>query len=438
MFQAATLPLFLALQVLLTSVTADRFKFKVPLKKQLVPVTSNGRTVSHKSAYYGTIHVGMPVPQNFTVVFDTGSGHLFLPSKACTSEHCKNHNRYDKSLSESATVVNADGSQVQRGEEQDSVSIAYGTGEITGTIVREVVCIGSPASAENAGRQGSLEDKPHCAKAKVVVAHKMSSEPFRAFGFDGVLGLGLKSLALDPDFHIFSRLSSRPNFHPIFGVYLARKEGLTSEVTLGGHDETRLAEGLKWVPVVQPELGYWQVQIISISVGDKVLPLCSDRECRAIVDTGTSMLGVPKEGLQGLLGLTARRVNSEQDHEQDCRKVPGPPLIFQLASGHSIRLDHSDYSRPVPSRITSAATKQLHHVCRASMLPVDMPTIGPKVFLFGEPVLQKYYSTFDLKSQRVGFALAKSENGSDDEQQKEKETMKEERSEPIKEKVTVI
>eukprot|EP00439_Symbiodinium_sp_Y106_P067127 s2646_g11.t1 len=39
----------------------------------------------HALQYYGEVHVGTP-PQRFTVIFDTGSGQLMLPSARCTSE----------------------------------------------------------------------------------------------------------------------------------------------------------------------------------------------------------------------------------------------------------------------------------------------------------------------------------------------------------------
>ena len=71
--------------------------------------------------YYGTIEIGTP-PQEFTVIFDTGSSNTWVPSKKCHSLACYLHNRYDSSESETY--------------EKDSreFAIRYGSGAVEGFI----------------------------------------------------------------------------------------------------------------------------------------------------------------------------------------------------------------------------------------------------------------------------------------------------------------
>merc|ERR550514_721387 len=65
--------------------------------------------VVHKTAYWGTITMGTP-PQEFKVIFDTGSGNLILPSTECNMPGCNPHKKYDKSKSTtSSSVVNEKG-----------------------------------------------------------------------------------------------------------------------------------------------------------------------------------------------------------------------------------------------------------------------------------------------------------------------------------------
>merc|ERR1719401_3067836 len=84
----------------------------VPLDKQYVPVVRNNKIVSYKTAYFGKVFLGLPAQQSFTVVFDTGSGHLFLPSAKCTTETCMKHQRYNRSASTSATDIDHHGNEV--------------------------------------------------------------------------------------------------------------------------------------------------------------------------------------------------------------------------------------------------------------------------------------------------------------------------------------
>merc|ERR1719419_2036360 len=64
----------------------DPGAFTVKLQRQMIPLHSSEGSVHHKSAYYGQVSIGGPEAQLFQVVFDTGSGHLILPSALCRTE----------------------------------------------------------------------------------------------------------------------------------------------------------------------------------------------------------------------------------------------------------------------------------------------------------------------------------------------------------------
>lgn len=78
--------------------------------------------------YFGTISIGTP-PQNFTVIFDTGSSNLWVPSVYCTSPACKAHPVFHPSQSDTYTEVG------------NHFSIQYGTGSLTGIIGADQVSV---------------------------------------------------------------------------------------------------------------------------------------------------------------------------------------------------------------------------------------------------------------------------------------------------------
>jgi len=384
----------------------------VPLDKQYVPVIRNNRTVMYKTAYFGNIFVGTPA-QSFTVVFDTGSGHFIIPSSKCESEPCALHRRYERNTSSSAIDIDHDGNEVPGDvDERDQVSVAFGTGEIVGEFSRETVCFTHAAAAldsegdDTSNTSSSVSAGADCTRVRVVFATEMTDEPFSAFEFDGVLGLGLEALALDPEFSFMGQISRLNTLMDAsFGVFVSSSDDVASEITFGGHDARRVSGELQWASVHKPELGYWQLQIHGIKVGGEPVELCETRDCVAIADTGTSLLGVPKHAAQHVHWLLARNVDGNPD-ELDCRYHPGPEIEFDLGD-FVVTLGPEDYSRPAGLRVVTNATNETQFICRAQLLPVDEgPALGDKAWILGEPALRKYYTAYDWARSRIGFAPA--------------------------------
>jgi len=382
----------------------------VKLDKQYVPLSRGDRVVAHKTAYFGSIYIGYPKQQRFTVVFDTGSGHLFVPSMACGSQTCLLHRRYSQSESTSGVAIDHSGAEVPAGAaERDQVSISFGTGDVLGEFVKETVCLNSHSEGE-----ATAQTPKDCLRVRVITATEMTEEPFNKFDFDGVLGLGLSALAVDPEFSFFGELA-KLNVLPEarFGFFLSKHDSVPSEISFGGHDERRVSEPLRWAKVPEPEKGYWQVPIKSIRIGDTKISSCESGQCVGIVDSGTSLLGVPKADLKDTHYKLARKIPGDPS-ELDCRQVGGPTIVFDLG-GFEISLGPEDYSRPTAMRMETKDSK-VQVVCRASLLPIDLGADGgnPLTWILGEPVLRKYYTAFDWKKAEIGFALAKQPTSGDE------------------------
>jgi hypothetical protein len=388
--------------------TASGFPRNVQLRKQYVPVMKKeGGIMAYKTSYFGTIHVGYPVAQDFTVVFDTGSGHLIIPSSGCVSETCMKHRRYNRSLSETAIDIESDGMPLQMdASERDQISIAFGTGEVVGEFVHEKVCLG--------------ENNQGCLNLRTVLATEMTEDPFSLFAFDGVLGLGLAALTLDPGFSLFSELMrQKQGLLPMFAVYLARTDQGESIVSFGGYNTSLATSEIVWAPVARPDLGYWQVQVKGVRIGDTPIGDCEDGSCYAILDTGTSLLGIPRQMTRSMHRLLARAVPSDHSASNvdniDCRTIPGQKMHFDIGD-ITVTLEEEDYSRPIPFNMTvkdDTGNDAWRLFCRSLLLPVDMEEpLGAKVFLWGEPMLRRYYTVYDVAKKQIGFSVANEEIGS--------------------------
>jgi hypothetical protein len=334
------------------------------------------------------------------------------------------------SASETAVPINADGTPVPDGELCDQVDIGFGTGQITGEFVRDKVCLGVHTDDGDQKQQGNT-----CLEMNVVMAVKMSTQPFKSFNFDGIMGLGLSSLALSDDFSFFDLISKSGRVRSAhFGVFLTEGdvEGEESEIAIGGYNEKRLLHPLAWSPVAMADFGYWQVRILAVRVDGKELDVCKDGTCRGVVDTGTSHLGIPAPHDREVASL----LTVDAGNLLDCRLAKTPVMEIQLET-INITLTAENYMRRLPLRegvnvgsatgvvlpandshaaasVTSEPTPLLDENqtavtrhCRPRLMPVNLPEpVGPKLFILGEPVLHRYYTVYDWKGLQVGFSLA--------------------------------
>jgi hypothetical protein len=341
--------------------------FLIGLRRESVPIYRHGKIASFKTSYSGVLHVGTPA-QEFRVVFDTGSGNVVLPAVECKSEAClvEDRRRFNMTASSTAEAINEDGSPVRPGQASDQVTIGFGTGEITGEFSRDRVCFGTPPKeiVESVADQGVASTEANglahltpvspsaalgtelCVEMGVILAVEMSTQPFKTFRFDGILGLGLGGLAMSRYFSAFEMIMGTGLQAGHFGVFLSEGEdGEESEIAMGGMDPKRLLEPLSWAPVAMPELGYWQIPILAVRVNGQLLDVCRDGTCRGVVDTGTSHLGVPAPYDKEMSELLIR----DAGETLDCRLIIGAEVEIELP-GYNLTLHPANYMRRLPLR----------------------------------------------------------------------------------------
>jgi len=471
---ATTMPTILVLFIALLSfaphlsgaIDADEHEgpLSVKLRRQQVPLYSLSGVVHHKSAYYGRISIGTPAPQVMDVVFDTGSGHLVLPSMYCRSPTCVKHRRYSRKASLTGVDIDGDGSRVGPEQRRDLITVSYGTGEITGVFVRDQVCLGNGERVAEPDRKktpgssllqmkttslqkvsnngfGFVEDNVEtaavhgCATVQMVATTQMTEDPFSSFEFDGVFGLGLLGLSRSTDFNAFHVLANAPAFRAMpgfertFSFFLGYADE-ESTITFGGYEPQHLVgDNFAWHYVDSPQYGYWQVRVFGITANGVKLDYCDDGTCRAVVDTGTSLLAVPPD--LGPSIVSALRSISKSGDRCDS-EVPA----LELDLGNlTVELTPSDIGRPErlwsvldeeelarnarrkPIELAESGDKKpdesdeenISH-CVPMVMFIDAPEpLGSKTLILGEPVFKKYYTAFsvDASAPAVGMALSR-------------------------------
>ncbi|MCL7025652.1 hypothetical protein MKW94_010417 [Papaver nudicaule] len=272
-----------------------RGKVTKGLQKQLGG-DSDGDIVALKNymdaQYSGEISIGKP-PQTFTVIFDTGSSNLWVPSSKCYfSIACYFHPRYKASQS---STYKKNG---KYGE------INYGSGSISGFFSEDDVQVGDLVVKDQTFIETTREG------ALIFVLAK----------FDGILGLGFQEISVGNAVPVWYNMVDQGLVsEEVFSFWLNRDAEAEDggEIVFGGVDPKHYKGSHTYVPIT--EKGYWQFEMGDILIGNHSTGFC-EGGCSAIADSGTSLLAGPTAivteinyaiGAEGLVSTECREVASE-------------------------------------------------------------------------------------------------------------------------------
>lgn len=319
--------------------------------------------------YYGEVAVGSP-PQYFKVVFDTGSGILWVPSDLCNGEACEEHNRLaeknDKSIK----------------KDDGYVHIKYGTGSMRGRRATDVVNV----AGVNVEKQDFL------------LSTDENGNVFRNGRFDGVMGLGKEKLAgilargddgRGTPFYI-NAIANKALAEPKFSIFVSAAMGKPGAVVLGGVNP-KLYKGEINMHKGQSD-AYWMLKMGTMKVGNVVV---QTNGARGIVDSGTSLLVGPSEIISEILPHV--RVNTDCSNMHTLKPLE---INMQTEEGKTVTyvLEPKDY---VMQRNGSCKTG-----ISIMQIQLDMPH---PIMILGDTFMRKYYSVFDHKTNSIGFAEANHE-----------------------------
>lgn len=362
--------LFLALvSTTLTLPTIKINKAKTDYKSYLNSISplynfksSNGNLVPVKNfqdaQYYGPVNIGTP-QQDFTVIFDTGSSNLWVPSKKCRSLSCLPHHKYDSSHSN--TYI-ADGRDFK---------IQYGSGNVEGFVSKDTVTWGGVS-----GSKIAFGEMTHL------------SLNFATAKFDGILGMGWHSISVLKLPTVFDQLVSQGAIEDnSFSFFLTDKPNAEgSALILGGVDE-KFYTGEFTYHNLKAE-NYWLIDLADIKIGStSVKPAGATN---GIVDTGTSLMVGTSEIIKPITDI----IGATQ--EIDCDKISSLPDF-------SLTIDSQTYTLPASEYILKV-TMFSQTQCLVGFQGINFPPSFGPTLIMGDSFIKYYYTHFDVGKMRVGFA----------------------------------
>jgi hypothetical protein len=378
--------------------------------KKLHTHAVNGQAVQdfYDLFYLANITIGTP-EQMFEVILDTGSANLWVPDNTCGQDDsgssgsnwwsgtdsgsdfimnraerhankkeptrfnkvCDDKNKFDSSAS-STYVANG-----------ESISIQYGTGDMSGFLGEDTVKLGDPANNPLVIPKTTFGQATHL------------GDFFGNSPIDGILGLAFQSLAEDnvvPP--VINAINQGLLDQPIINVFLdtegnndggSRRAG--GVFTYGGLDTDNCGDVIDYVKLSSDT--YFEFKIDGVNVGTSY---SNTKKTNVISDTGTSLLIGPSKDIKKIVKAVGAKYNSNEGlYFIDC-DAKYDPVTFTI-NGKAYN---------VSSQVLTMDVGESK--CLFGMYPWD---IGDPAWILGDPFIRQYCNVFDLGQGRVGFAPSK-------------------------------
>lgn len=318
------------------------------------------------SQYYGQVKVG---DQLLDGVLDTGSTELVVLSDKCKSE-CGRDNR-DLYHAAKSTAY-------QHGKL--ALDISYGSGELNGREAYDSVSIGPFSS----------KDVPFWEVTHANMPILASSE------FQAIVGLG----PIPPHVKLMSPGSPRNN--ESYALVLRKLDLLRYSICLskapGGAgyltwmDDNQINNPGLFRELKVIDQTYWMAKLTDVKLGDMPFTLCRGG-CGAIIDSGTSLLAVPKKTFKKLAPIIGKLGD-----ESGCDVSSLPDIHFKLDGKH-FSMPPDSYigvvTGDVPSALVQNFEVKMNASCQAALMAMDLPSTVGDTWVLGVPFLRNYLTIFE-------------------------------------------
>jgi hypothetical protein len=317
--------------------------------------------------YEGEMTLGTP-PQTFTVVMDTGSPVLWVPSISCNGIECDGKEKFDPSKS---STYKTDGRPF---------SLAYGKGSCTGTYESDIINIAGLQITQTFGLASSI------------------SSAFENQAMNGICGLAFD--ALNAQNHLAdivppvqAMINANMLANPWFTFWLTNlvnAEGQDGgQMTLGDYDTEHCSTSCNWVPLSKAT--YWQFTMSKVQIGTTNI---ASGNAQVISDTGTSYIMGPTAQVQKIVQMLGFSGNNLQGYTIACSKVPTlPPIVFTV-NGIDYPVSSNNYVIQIQNGFETT--------CQLGMQGGDLTSSGI-TWILGDVWIREYCQVYDMSNKRIGF-----------------------------------
>ncbi|GAA5805416.1 hypothetical protein HPULCUR_010932 [Helicostylum pulchrum] len=357
------------------------------------------------------VNIGIGTPsQNFTVIIDTQSSDLWVPSPHCKKSMCPvSRFQPQKSTTFKSTDI--------------PFGYYYGDGEINGTYVKDTVILdGIQVRQQQFALVNRVSKSVIAADAKRRDEHGGSS-----VSVQGVLGLGFPDLVQVPTKYdpFFFSSSSGQDLNGVFSIYTnsIEEKGWSGELTLGGFNADKLKGSISFVSIspistdgddtTPPTYIMWVIRAQSIGVSNihrnkttrkTSLPVQGKY---VMIDTGTTLSyvgGLYASQLVSALNTAYSRldtktgcyyVNCDLRHSKDMIDID--LARYSTGTAGTVRI-----GIPVKDFIFDVAGDQcMFSICGH---PKQEQQKEMDTFIFGQSIIRSLYLVFDARNKQIGFA----------------------------------
>merc|ERR1712060_795664 len=211
---------------------------------------------------------------------------------------------------------------------------------------------------------------------------------FAAGKFDGLLGLGFKSISqyeIPTPFE--AMVTQKLVDEPVFAFYRQKDASATGELVFGGIDKSHFTGELVDVPLTSES--YWEVSLDKAIFGSDTIVSSAQK---AIIDSGTSLLAGPKEHVDDLAKKAGATLVAGKEYTIDCNKAASLPKLTVTLGGKDFILESSDYVINMGGQ------------CLFAFMGIDVPAPRGPLWIMGDVFMKKYYCVFDYGNKQMRMA----------------------------------